>query len=451
MPDKQTRNKQDTFVESIRLAAPYITAHRGSTFVLMFGGEAVDEQFERLVHDIALLHTFGIRLVLVHGARPQIEQRLKLRKAEIRYVNGLRVTDDEALTSVKDAVGSLRVEIEAQLSMSLVNTPTANARIGVASGNFVIAKPLGVRDGVDYCHTGDVRRLDAEGIHQQLDAGRIVLLSPLGYSPTGEVFNLSAEEVATAAAIALHAEKLILLTNGGNLRDGRRRLIRQMSLLEAEQLLRSRRKLDADWARHINHAVDGCRRGVRRTHLIDRHNDGGLLKELFTRDGIGTLITAETYEGLRIAGIDDVGGILQLITPLEESGVLVRRSREMLEMEINHFMVIERDGMIVACAALYPYRGHIAELSCLAVHPDYQAQGRGNQLLQAIERRAASNGIKRLFILTTRTAHWFRERGFRSAELSDLPVKRRSLYNYQRKSKVLIKMIEAPAADGQIR
>ena len=444
MPDKQTKKKQDTFVENIRQAAPYIQAHRGSTFVLMFGGEAVDEQFERLVHDIALLHTFGIRLVLVHGARPQIEQRLKLRDAEIRYVNGLRVTDDEALACVKDAAGSLRVEIEAQLSMSLFNTPTANARIGVASGNFVIARPLGVHDGVDYCHTGEVRRLDADGIHQQLDAGRIVLLSPLGYSPTGEVFNLSAEEVATAAAIALHAEKLVLLTDNGGLLDGRRKLIRQLSLLDAEKLLQSRRKLAADWVRHISHAVDGCQRGVRRTHLIDRHNDGGLLKELFTRDGVGTLITAETYEGMRIANIDDVGGILQLIAPLEESGVLVRRSREMLEMEIGHFMVVERDGMVVACAALYPYAGHIAELSCLAVHPDYRAQGRGDQLLQAIEQRAAKSGVKRLFILTTRTAHWFRERGFRSAELTDLPVKRRNLYNYQRNSKVLLKMIETP-------
>jgi amino-acid N-acetyltransferase len=446
MPDKPIKKKPDSFVESIRQAAPYIQAHRGSTFVLMFSGEAVDEQFEQLVHDIALLHIFGIRLVLVHGARPQIEQRLKLRKAGMQYVNGLRVTDDEALACVKDAVGSLRVEIEAKLSMSLVNTPTANARIGVASGNFVIARPLGVRDGVDYCHTGEVRRLDAGGIHQQLEAGRIVLLSPLGYSPTGEVFNLSAEEVATAAAIALHADKLILLTDSSGLRDSRRRLIRQLSLQEAEKLLHSRRKLDADWERHISHAIDSCRRGVRRTHLVDRHDNGGLLKELFTRDGVGTLITAETYEGMRIASIDDVGGILQLIAPLEESGILVRRSREMLEMEIDHFMVIERDGMIVACAALYPCDGNIAELSCLAVHPDYRKQGRGDQLLQAIEQRAARDNIKRLFILTTRTAHWFRERGFRSAELSNLPVKKRNLYNYQRNSKVLIKTIETPDA-----
>jgi len=441
MSTKAKKQQQEAFVASIRQAAPYVQAHRGTTFVIMFAGEAVDEQFDLLIHDIALLHTLGIRLVLVHGARPQIEERLRQRQAELLYVNGLRVTDDKALAGVKDAVGSLRVEIEAKLSMSLVNTPTAGARLGVASGNFVIAKPLGVRDGVDYCHTGEVRRIDATGIHQQLDAGRIVLLSPLGYSPTGEVFNLSAEEVASAAAVALHAEKLVLLVAGGGLRDSKRHLIRQLSLAEVEQLLNSRRKLSIEWIRHLNSALDSCRRGVKRAHLIDSKANGGLLLELFTRDGVGTLISAETYEGLRTATIDDVGGILQLIAPLEEAGVLVKRSRELLEMEIDHFHIVKRDGMIIACAALYPYEGEIGELSCLAVHEEYRSRGRGDSLLEAIEKRARQIGIKRLFVLTTQTSHWFRERGFHPADLSDLPVKKRELYNYQRKSKVFIKAI----------
>ena len=441
MVNKQNKELQ-SFVAGFRQAAPYIQAHRGSIFVIAFGGEAVGAEFERLVNDVALINTLGVRLVLVHGARPQIEQRLKHNRAEIRYVNGLRLTDDAALIAVKDAVGSLRVEIEARLSMGLVNSPLAGARIGIASGNFVTAKPLGIRDGIDYCHTGEVRHIDAAGIHEQLDAGRIVLLSPLGYSPTGEVFNLSAEEVATAVAVALHAEKLILLVDADGLRDSKRRLIRQLSLLEAEQLLRSRRKLSGSWVRHLNNAVDSCRRGVKRTHLVDHNADGGLLLELFTRDGVGTLISAELYEGLRTATIDDVGGILQLIAPLEDEGVLVKRSRELLEMEIDHFLVVKRDGMIIACAALYPYQGHVAELACLVVHPDYRANGRGDSLLKAIELRARQNGIKRLFVLTTQTSHWFRERGFVSAELARLPVRKRKLYNYQRKSKAYIKAIE---------
>jgi len=442
MTRQQRTQQQQAFVASIRQAAPYIQAHRGATFVIMFGGEVVDEHFDQLVNDIALLNTLGIRLVLVHGARPQIEHRLKQTHSEIRYVNGLRVTDDDALAGVKDAVGSLRVEIEAKLSMGLVNAPMAGARIGIASGNFVMAKPLGIRDGVDYCHTGEVRRIDAPGIHQQLDADRIVLLSPLGYSPTGEIFNVTAEEIATAAAVALHAEKLVLLVDGGGLRDSNRRLIRQLSLLEAEQLLRSRRKLNSEWVRHLNNAVDSCRRGVKRTHLIDGNTDGGLLLELFTRDGTGTLISAEIYEGLRAASIDDVGGILKLITPLEAEGVLVKRSRELLEMEIDHFLVVRRDGMIIACAALYPYDDSIGELACLTVHSDYRSRGRGDSLLEAVEHRARHRGMKELFVLTTRTSHWFRERGFKNVDISKLPVKRRDLYNYQRNAKVLIKVID---------
>jgi amino-acid N-acetyltransferase len=441
MPNKINKEQQ-AFVADIRQAAPYIKAHRGSTVVIAFGGEALVGSFDQLANDITLLTTLGIRLVLVHGARPQIEQRLKQRGAEIRYVNGLRVTDDEALASVKDAVGSLRVDIEAKLSMGIVNSTVTGAHVGIATGNFVIAKPLGVRDGVDYCHTGEVRRIDAAGIHRQLDAGRIVLLSSIGYSPTGEIFNLSAEEVATAAGVALNAEKLVLLVEGSVLRDSRRRHIHQLSLLEAEQLLRSRRNLDDELRRHLINAVDSCRHGVKRTHLVERAQDGALLLELFTRDGVGTLISAELYEGLRTAGIDDVGGILKLIAPLEQQGVLVKRSRELLEMEIDHFLVVKRDGMIIACAALYPCEGAIAELACVVVHPDYQAQGRGDSLLSAIEQRARTQGIKRLFVLTTHTSHWFRERGFERAELAALPVSKRNMYNYQRNSRVFIKAIE---------
>ena len=440
-------SKQDWhkhFVEGFRQSAPYIHAHRDGTFVLAFGGDAVaDSRFADLVHDIALLHSLGIRLVLVHGARPQIEARLRSRRVRLEYANGLRVTDDAALECVKEAAGTVRVEIEALLSMGLANTPMAGARIGASSGNFVTARPLGVRDGIDYCHTGEVRRVDVAAIRQHLDDRRVVLLSPLGYSPTGEVFNLSAEEIAVAVASELQADKLILLTEEADLRDGRRQLISQLSLPDATKLLRSRRKLPEDTVRHLQHAMQACRKGVRRVHIVSRRQDGALLLELFTRDGNGTLITAEIYEGLREAVIDDVGGILGLIKPLEGEGILVRRSRERLEMEIDHFLVIERDGTIIACAALYPgAKGQLAELACLAVHPDYCNAGRGEALLAAIEERAAGLSMQKLFVLTTRTAHWFRERGFVPGDLKQLPGKKKSLYNYQRNSKVYLKTLE---------
>jgi len=431
------------FIDSFRHSAPYIHAHRGRTVVLVFGGEAVaDESFADLVHDIALLHSLGIRLVLVHGARPQIEDKLRARGTALEYARGLRITNDAALLCVKEAAGTVRVEIEALLSMGLANTPMSGARIGVTSGNFVIARPLGVRDGVDYCHTGEVRRIDGSAIRQHLDDRRIVLLSPLGYSPTGEVFNLSAEEIATAAASELQADKLILMTEGTALRDTRRRMLAQLTLQEAMALLESRRKLDDTSRRQLQHAVQACQQGVRRVHLLNRHHNGALLLELFTRDGHGTLITAEAYEGIREARIDDVGGILELIKPLEGEGIMVKRSRERLEMEIGHFLVIERDGTIIGCAALYPSEKRaLGELACLAVHADYHNAGRGEALLQAIENRALATGIEKLLVLTTRTAHWFRERGFLPGDQSHLPIRKKELYNYQRNSKVFFKRL----------
>ncbi len=432
-----------TFVRWFRDFSPYINAFRGRTFVIAFGGEVIaEEQFAGLVHDIALLNSLGVRLVLVNGARPQIEQRLQERGAEMHYLNGLRVTDDTALACVKEAAGTVRVEIEALLSMGLANSPMAGARIRVASGNFVTAQPLGVREGVDYLHTGEVRRIDGDAIKRQLSEGAIVLLPPLGYSPTGEVFNLSAEDVATAAAIELNAEKLIYLVDGPGLQMDDGTLVRQLSLDDAESFLDEHSEMSEPLAKALYSALYACDQGVNRAHLIDRHQDGSLLMELFTRDGVGTLISTGVYEGMGRADIEDVGGILELLAPLEESGVLVRRSRELLETEIDHFTVVERDGTIIACAALYPFVDDgLGELACMAVREEYRKEGRGDALLDYIEGQARELGISRLFVLTTRTAHWFQERGFEPASLKELPMERQALYNYQRRSKVFIKQL----------
>lgn len=434
---------QHTFVRWFRDSSPYINAFRGRTFVVAFGGEVIaEEQFANLVHDIALLNSLGVRLVLVHGARPQIEQRLNERGVELQYVNGLRVTDSAALACVKEAAGTVRVEIEALLSMGLANSPMAGANIRVASGNFVTAQPLGVRDGIDYLHTGEVRSIDVDAIHRQLSEGALVLLSPIGYSPTGEIFNLSAEDVATAAAIQLHADKLVYLIDGNGLQLDDGTLVRELTLKEAASYLEEREQMPEAFGKSLFSAIYACSNGVSRAHLINRHVDGSLLMELFTRDGIGTMISGGKYEDIRRASIEDVGGILELIAPLENEGVLVRRERERLEMEIDHFTVIERDGTIIACAALYPfYDENIGELACLAVHQAYRKQGRGDDLLDYIERQARAEGIDKLFVLTTRTAHWFQERGFNPATLKELPVARQELYNYQRQSKVFLKSL----------
>jgi len=440
---KTTQKQTDPFIDWFRGSSPYIHAHRGKTFVIAFGGEAVaDKRFSDLIHDIALLHALGIRLVLVHGARPQIEERLNLRQTRMQYINGLRVTDDAALQCVKEAVGSTRVEIEARLSMGLANSPMAGARIRVASGNFVTAQPIGVKEGVDYCHTGRVRRVDADAIRKVVEANAIALIPPLGYSPTGEVFNLSAADVASAIAIALGADKLIYLVEGKGLTDARGKLITNVTPQEVDTLLKRRKSLPENLIQQLNNATEACRRGIKRSHLLSRQSDGVLLKELFTRDGAGTLLTAQPCEEIRTARIDDVGGILELLEPLEERGTLVRRSRELLETEIGQFTVVKLDGMIIGCAALYCYPNErMAELACVAVHPDYRRGGRGDALLEHMERRAREQKMEQLFVLTTEAAHWFLERGFSASPIESLPMKKRELYNYQRKSKVFIKTL----------
>lgn len=438
------KNLTSPHVAWFRDAAPYINAHRERTFVICFGGEAaLQPGFAALLHDIAILQTLGVRLVLVHGARPQIEERLRARGAQIQYVNGLRLTDDSALQAVKEAAGSLRAEIEALLSMGLANTPMSGVRVRVSSGNFVTARPLGVRDGVDYQHTGEVRRVDTEGMKHHLQAGDMVLLPPMGYSPTGEIFNLTAEDVATAAAAALGADKLIFFSDTPALRDGSRRPITQMTADQAQALLDGRRRLPEELALHLKCAISASRQSVERVHLVDRHRDGALLMELYTREGAGTLITGESYERLRQATIEDVGGILELIQPLEVEGILVRRSREQLELEIERFTVIERDGMILACAALYPSTEEaVAEVACVAVHPEHRGGGRADMLVEHLELQARNLGITRLFVLTTRTAHWFRERGFEPGEIQSLPISRQQMYNIQRNSKIFIKPLQ---------
>jgi amino-acid N-acetyltransferase len=436
-----TLPRELSFVDFFRLSAPYIHAHRGRTFVIMFGGEAViDHDFPHLVHDVALLHALGVRLVLVHGSRPQIEKRLRDRKLKPRFVGGVRVTDRPTMGCVEDAVGNIRGRIEGLLSMGLPSSPMAHARVRVASGNFVIARPWGVRGGVDFQLTGSVRRIDVEAIKMRLDAGDVVLLSPLGYSPTGEIFNLSSHEVAAAAAAALGADKLIALVEGKGAVDRRGRLIGQLKPADADALARTSKHLHPDTTKHLEAAAKACREGVRRVHLVERRTDGAILQELFTREGKGTLVTSEDYEGLRAARLDDIPGLLSLLGPLEDQGFLVRRTRETLEQEIDRFVVIERDKMVIGCAALESFEPErTAELYCLAVHPSYREGGRGEQLVESVAELAQRRGIERLFVLTTQSQHFFRERGFLPATTRALPEARRARYDHKRRSKVLVR------------
>ena len=446
MSDPSSMYKTMGFVEWFRRAAPYINAHRNRTFIVEIDGESIgDPQLHGIVHDLALMRSLGIDLVVVHGAWPWVERRIEALGLEPRYAGGVRITDAAVLDAAKEAIGAAQVQLEALLSMGVANSPMAGAKIRVASGNFITARPIGIRDGVDYEHTGEVRRIDVEAIRQRLSDGAIVLVSPLGYSPTGEVFSLRAEDVAAAIATEMRAAKLVFLFDGPGVVDRSGALVRELTLEEASALACDRPRGGGGGdglGNRLRRSIHACRNGVSRVHIIDRRIEGALLLELFSRDGVGTMVNADAYDSIRRAAIDDIGGILELIRPLEESGALVRRSREKLETEIAYFNVVERDGAIVACAAMYPYPEEgLAELACLAVDDAYRGGQFGERLLDLAERDAQAAGADRLFVLTTHAAHWFRERGFIEADHSILPGERQALYNLQRRSRVLVRAL----------
>lgn len=443
-------NDNNQYVNWFRHSSPYINAHRGKTFVLMLGGEALaDDNFGNIIHDIALLNSLGVKLVLIHGSRPQIAAKLEQLQISDKVHHHLRVTDSATLQCVIEAAASLRTEVEAKLSMGLANSPMHGAKIRVCSGNFVTARPVGIYKGVDLCHTGEVRRVDSEAIRQQLSINNIVLLSHLGFSPTGEIFNLAVEDVATQVATSLGADKLIMFGEDGGVRDSNDALRSEILADTAERLVNQyMAKHDdpdqppSELSRHLKAAVEASRNGVPRSHLISYREDGALVSELFSRNGIGTMVIEQSYEQIRPATIEDVGGVLELIQPMEQAGILVRRSRELLEAEINCFTVIDLDGAIVGCAALYPFSDEqAAELACVAIASEYRGGDRGDKLLMAIEESARHQQLNRLFVLTTRTAHWFIERGFVETEVSNLPNGKQALYNFQRNSKAFSKSI----------
>ncbi|WP_432471619.1 amino-acid N-acetyltransferase [Amphritea sp. HPY] len=437
------------YVNWFRHSSPYINAHRGKTFVLMLGGEALaDNNFANIIHDIALLNSLGVKLVLIHGSRQQIEEKLSQQQVKTRLHHHLRVTDSETLKYVIEAAATQRIEIEAKLSMGLANSPMHGAQIRVCGGNFVTARPVGIFEGIDLCNTGEVRRIDKQAIRQQLDHNNIVLLSHLGYSPTGEIFNLSVEDVATQTAIALKADKLILFGSEKGVMDSKDSLRSELLADTAERLVKQyKAKLTSperstELSRNLAAAAKACKNGVPRSHLLSYKQDGALVSELFSRNGTGTMVIEQSYEQVRSATIEDVGGVLELIQPMEQAGVLVRRSRERLEAEIHHFTVVDLDGAIIGCAALYPFpEEHAGELACVAIAPEYRGGDRGDKLLQALEESARKQQLFKLFVLTTRTAHWFIERGFSELNVTELPTQKQTLYNYQRNSKAFAKAL----------
>ncbi|MEO8858235.1 MAG: amino-acid N-acetyltransferase [Burkholderiaceae bacterium] len=442
-----------TFVPWFRSVAPYIHKFRNQTFVVGVCGEAIAAgKLQSLAQDLAMIQSMGVKIVLVHGFRPQVNEQLKAKGHVARYSHGVRITDEVSLDCAQEAAGQLRYEIEAAFSQGLPNTPMAGSTVRVLSGNFITARPVGILDGVDFLHSGVVRKVDTSGIRRTLEMGAMVLTSPFGYSPTGEAFNLTMEEVATSVAIALQADKLIfltevpgILTKPGEPESEDNPIDTELPLDAAEKLLAQLppAQRPTDTAFYLQHCVKACKGGVERSHILPFALDGSLLLEIYVHDGVGTMIIDEKLESLREATSDDVGGILHLIEPFEKDGTLVKRSRTEIERDVGNYSILEHDGVIFACAALYPYPElRIGEMAALTVSPESQSQGDGERVLKRIEHRAKTMGLESIFVLTTRTMHWFLKRGFVQADPDQLPEARRRMYNWDRKSQVLVKKLK---------
>jgi amino-acid N-acetyltransferase len=438
-----------TFVPWFRAVAPYIHAYKGKTFVVGLAGEAIAAgKLNTFVQDLAILQAMGIKLVLVHGFRPQVNEQLAAKGHVSRFHKGQRITDAVALDAAQEAAGQLRFEIEAAFSQGLPNTPMANATVRVVSGNFLTARPVGIVDGIDHLHSGLVRKVDHAAIRRAIDIGALVLLSPFGFSPTGEAFNLMMEDVATATAVALQADKLVFMTEVPGIREVRddpeSDIDTELALVDARRLLATLPppEVPTEPAFYLRYCVKACEGGVERSHILPYATDGALLLEVFTHDGVGTMVVDEKLESLREATADDAGGILQLIEPFERDGTLARRERTEIERDIAQFTVIEHDGIIFGCAALHPYpERRTGEMAALTVSPLSQGQGDGERILKRIEHRARAAGLESIFVLTTRTMHWFIKRGFQSVDADWLPEARKRKYNWDRRSQVLVKKL----------
>ncbi len=441
-----------TFVPWFRSVAPYIHKFRNQTFVVGIAGEAIAAgKLPHLAQDLAMIQSMGVKVVLVHGFRPQVNEQLAAKGHQAKYSHGIRITDSVALDCAQEAAGQLRYEIEAAFSQGLPNTPMAGSTVRVLSGNFITARPVGIVDGIDFQHSGLVRKVDVGGISRTLDMGALVLLSPFGFSPTGEAFNLSMEEVATSVAIAMQADKLIFVTEVPGIPIDPALPVSEDNPIDTELPLDTAVAMLAtlptaqhptDTGFYLQHCVKACKAGVERSHIIPFSVDGALLLEVYVHDGIGTMVVDEKLEELREATPDDVGGILQLIEPFEKDGTLVKRDRTEIERDIANYTIIEHDGVIFACAALYPYpESKTAEMAAVTVSPQSQGQGDGEKILKRIEQRARLMGLQSIFVLTTRTMHWFIKRGFQQVDPDWLPEARKRKYNWNRKSVVMVKRL----------
>ena len=443
------KNNQNNFVEQFREASKYINEFSMQTFVIAFSGDIIhDNQLENIVQDINLLQSLNIRIVVVYGIRPQINFLINDKNSN-SLVRNIRVTDQNILAKVIDINGRNKVTIESALSSKKLDLSSGVKDNKVTSGNFITARPLGVIDGVDMQFTGQIRRIDDVSIKNKLNDKEIVLISPLGFSPIGDVFNLSYEQTAAHVSSAIKADKLIYYMNHNGIFNIKGELISELTTEKTKNLIASvEKKSSPEKAPNISIAdfnilkssMYAIKHNVPKVHLINRNIDGSIIEELFTEKGSGTIFTEYPLELIRQAEIKDIEKIHRLISPLGSKGILINRAKEHIERDIKNFHVIEHNHNLIGCTALYQYN-LMGEIACFAIDSDYQNKGYGNKLLRFCEKYAKKIGLSKIFLFTTQSEHWFLEKNFILGDKNDMPVKRKKLYHPKRNAKYFTKKL----------
>lgn len=433
-------------VDLIREAFHYQSRFDGSTMVFKIDFPVTEDPlFPYLMKDLALLVQTGIRAVIVPGAKEWIDAVLAEYGVSCGYARGVRITTAEAMPFAKMAAFDTAARFMTELSAS---------RVDAAVGNFVRARGLGVVDGVDYRHSGCVDRILVEPIRRMLDLGMVPILPCIGWSPAGKPYNLPSDEVALAACSALGAVKLFIVSAGEGLRSNRHALpdsvprcedgrVARLSPAEAEATLALNRPASApdreppaDRAlEELDLALRASRAGVERVHLVDGRAEGALLRELFSNLGVGTMVYADEYESIRPLAPEDVGEVLRLMEPQVRKGLLVPRGAQDILDRRDDYVVMVVDGSVHACGALRDWGEGQAEIAAIATDPDYADLGLGRRVVRYLAERAAKLGLRRAFVMTTRTHDWFELLGFRETGIDTLPAAKRAAYDAKRGSK----------------
>ncbi|MBK9576110.1 MAG: amino-acid N-acetyltransferase [Fibrobacterota bacterium] len=432
-------------VPALREALGYVARHRGEVFVIKLESGLVEASvFQSLMRDIASLHRMGIRVVVVPGSRRQIDAMLRTWEVESPMAGEVRVTTEEAMPFVTLAAFDVCNRIMTHLAES-----GANALIG----NWVKARGLGVLDGIDYLLTGSVQSLRTEILRQLMGQEFVPIVPNIGWNSAGRPYNVSSTQLAMELAVQLGASKLFFLCDerpevGPDLvlpedvERGDSGMLSSLNLGQAEEFLDTNAlRVSQPYRDYLRRALEACRKGVRRTHILDGQEDGALLREIFSQDGQGTMVFANEYDHIRRAEVRDVPDILRIQEPYVAQGVLLPRTAEQIEAKIGDYVVHEADGFIQGSAALHPFPDGSAEVAAVAVAEHVRRFGVGRKIVQFLLQKAVRMGYDKVFLLTTQTSDWFADLGFERGDLADLPQDKVSAYDIKRRSLVFVRTI----------